>query len=315
MSAKETIAVIGTVFVDIKGFADAHYDPAGRNVGKIKLVHGGVGRNVAEDVARLGGGVLFVSSADDDMLGHGVVNRLSHSKIDTRYVRFAPSAGMGLWMVINDAAGRQAGAISQMPDVKHIERIIDEHGDAIVREADHIVLEIDLNEQISRRVLDLAWMYGKQVYALPGNMEVLLRNVELLKKSFVLHLQRYRSGPPVPYGNGRQGPGGYAAARPARREGAGTPLDGDYAGRKGLRLLRRAQGRAGGRLGARHRHGRDRPQRRGRRVLFRHDAGAHARTADAQGRQGRHAGGAPRAAQHGEHRSRRKSGRMSAQRR
>ena len=47
MSAKETIAVIGTVFVDIKGFADAHYDPAGRNVGKIKLVHGGVGRNVA----------------------------------------------------------------------------------------------------------------------------------------------------------------------------------------------------------------------------------------------------------------------------
>ena len=182
MRAKETIAVIGTVFVDIKGFADAHYDPAGRNVGKIKLVHGGVGRNVAEDVARLGGGVLFVSSADDDMLGHGVVNRLSHSKIDTRYVRFAPSAGMGLWMVINDAAGRQVGAISQMPDVKHIERIIDEHGDAIVREADHIVLEIDLNEQISRRVLDLAWIYGKQVYALPGNMEVLLRNVELLKK-------------------------------------------------------------------------------------------------------------------------------------
>ena len=62
MSAKETIAVIGTVFVDIKGFADAHYDPAGRNVGQIKLVHGGVGRNVAEDVARLGGGVLFIPS-------------------------------------------------------------------------------------------------------------------------------------------------------------------------------------------------------------------------------------------------------------
>ena len=84
MSTKETIAVIGTVFVDIKGFADAHYNPIGRNVGKIRLVHGGVGRNVAENIARLGGDVLFVSSADDDMLGHGVIERLGHAKIDTR---------------------------------------------------------------------------------------------------------------------------------------------------------------------------------------------------------------------------------------
>ena len=182
MSTKETIAVIGTVFVDIKGFADAHYDPVGRNVGKIRLVHGGVGRNVAEDIARLGGAVTFVSSADDDMLGHGVVDRLGHAKIDTRYVNFVPTAGMGLWMVINDAAGRQAGAISQMPDVKHIEQEIELYGDAIIREADHIVLEVDLNERISQRVLDLAWMYGREVYALPGNMEVLLRNVSFLKR-------------------------------------------------------------------------------------------------------------------------------------
>ena len=182
MSTKETIAVIGTVFVDIKGFADAHYNPIGRNVGKIRLVHGGVGRNVAENIARRGGDVLFVSAADDDMLGHGVIERLGHAKIDTRYVGFVPTAGMGLWMVINDAMGRQAGAISQMPDVRHIERQVETYGDAIVRESDHIVLEVDLNERISQRILDLAWMYGKQVYALPGNMEVLLRNVGFLKR-------------------------------------------------------------------------------------------------------------------------------------
>lgn len=181
MSAKETIAVIGTVFVDIKGFADSHYDPAGRNVGKIRLAHGGVGRNVAEDIARLGGEVTFVSTADDDMLGHGVIDRLKRSKIDTRYVRFVPTEGMGLWMVINDAMGRQAGAISQMPDLRHMEEIIAENGDTFVREADHIVLEIDLNERISRRMLELAWIYGKRVYALPGNMEVLLKNKDFLK--------------------------------------------------------------------------------------------------------------------------------------
>ena len=84
--------------------------------------------------------------------------------------------------VINDAMGRQAGAISQMPDVRHIERQVETYGDAIVRESEHIVLEVDLNDYISWRILDLAWMYGRQVYALPGNMEVLLRNVGFLKR-------------------------------------------------------------------------------------------------------------------------------------
>lgn len=182
MAGRESVAVIGTVFVDIKGFADAHYDPAGRNVGKIRLVHGGVGRNVAEDMARLGCDVTFVSTVDDDMLGHGVIRRLQASKIDTRFVCLAKTGGMGLWMVINDAKGRQVGAISQMPDVMLMEKLMDEHGEAIIREADHIVLEFDLSQTTTRRVLNLAWMYGKKIYALPGNMEDLLANMDYLRK-------------------------------------------------------------------------------------------------------------------------------------
>ena len=34
--------VIGVTFVDIKGFPYARYDPAGRNLGSVKVVHGGV---------------------------------------------------------------------------------------------------------------------------------------------------------------------------------------------------------------------------------------------------------------------------------
>ena len=45
------MVVIGTVFVDIKGFPDDLYIPEGRNAGRVEIVHGGVGRNVAEDIA------------------------------------------------------------------------------------------------------------------------------------------------------------------------------------------------------------------------------------------------------------------------
>ena len=45
------IVVIGTVFVDVKGYPEAAFIPTGRNVGRVEHVHGGVGRNVAEDIA------------------------------------------------------------------------------------------------------------------------------------------------------------------------------------------------------------------------------------------------------------------------
>ena len=41
------IVVVGNVFVDFKGFPEGTYLPAGRNAGRVEIVHGGVGRNVA----------------------------------------------------------------------------------------------------------------------------------------------------------------------------------------------------------------------------------------------------------------------------
>ncbi len=45
------VVTVGTVYVDIKGYPDGEYFPTGRNAGEIKYFHGGVARNIAEDVA------------------------------------------------------------------------------------------------------------------------------------------------------------------------------------------------------------------------------------------------------------------------
>ena len=47
------IVVLGAVFIDIKGHSTASYIPAGRNVGTVEEVHGGVSRNVVEDIANV----------------------------------------------------------------------------------------------------------------------------------------------------------------------------------------------------------------------------------------------------------------------
>lgn len=50
---KNGIVVIGAVFVDIKGFPEDIYIPNGRNAGRIEYIHGGVSRNVVEDIANI----------------------------------------------------------------------------------------------------------------------------------------------------------------------------------------------------------------------------------------------------------------------
>lgn len=173
-------AVIGTVFMDCKGFAKSHYNPAGRNLGSVKFVHGGVGRNVAENLANLGLNIEFVASLDRSGIGREITGRLAKSGTGLRYMVEAESRGMGLWLAIMNDAGDLAGSISQMPDLIHLENHIGENGADIVRQSGHIVLELDLNEYISRKVIDLAREHRRPVYGIPGNLSVIMGSPDIL---------------------------------------------------------------------------------------------------------------------------------------
>jgi len=59
------ITVFGAVFVDIKGYPIDQYIPSGRNVGRVIQVHGGVSRNVVEDIANLELNPTYVSVVDE----------------------------------------------------------------------------------------------------------------------------------------------------------------------------------------------------------------------------------------------------------
>ncbi len=77
------IVVFGAVFVDIKGFPDDIYIPDGRNVGHVEYIHGGVSRNVVEDIANIELRPTFVSIVDDSALGQDVVRKLNNHKVNT----------------------------------------------------------------------------------------------------------------------------------------------------------------------------------------------------------------------------------------
>lgn len=172
--------VIGFVFVDIKGFSNGPYVPAGRNLGSVHFIHGGVSRNVAEDMANTGMPVTFASLCDESALGRDVMLHLNEVGVDTSAVEMVKEGGMGTWMVILDETGDVAGQISCPPDVSQLEQLMARRGEELVRQADNIVLELDISPAIDELVLDWARKYDKPVYTVVGNMSVILSRPEFV---------------------------------------------------------------------------------------------------------------------------------------
>ena len=175
------IVVIGTVFVDIKGYPIAKYIPGGRNAGRVVQVHGGVCRNVAEDIANVEMRPTFVTAVDDDGTGRDVVERLESRRVNTRYIRRVPG-GMGTWLAVFDNSGDVVASISRRPDSSVIAEILAEQGDEIFSGADAVAVEVDIDDGILRQILDLAAKYGKRVFALVSNMTIAVERRELLRR-------------------------------------------------------------------------------------------------------------------------------------
>lgn len=176
------ITVIGTTFVDIKGFPKDKLHHDARNVGVVDFVHGGVGRNVVETISKMGADCNFVSSVDKSALGEEVLTRLKENRINCKYVKTAANSGMGMWLAIMNEKGDLALSLSQMPKLSFMESVLDKHGDEIFQQSDAIVLETDLNIEIVKKVFQLAQKHKVPVYGLVGNLELVRANPEVIVK-------------------------------------------------------------------------------------------------------------------------------------
>ena len=174
------IVVIGAVFVDIKGYPEGAFIPTGRNAGRIEQIHGGVGRNVAEDVANCELRPTLISLVDESGISKDVINKLNNHKVNTKYIRSTPD-GMGTWLAVFGEDGDVYASISKRPDLRPIGDVLDEFGDEIFREADSVVIEIDIDKSVVKRVFSLAEKYHTPVYAVVSNMSIALERRDFLQ--------------------------------------------------------------------------------------------------------------------------------------
>ncbi|MBR5517170.1 MAG: carbohydrate kinase family protein [Firmicutes bacterium] len=175
-----SILVVGAVFVDIKGFPEDLYIPDGRNVGRIEYIHGGVARNVAEDIANVELKPTYLGIVDDTPLGKDVVEKLNNHKVNTEYMLTVPD-GMGTWLAVFDNNGDLAGSISKRPVLMPILDVLEEKGDEIFQKIESVVLEVDIDLPIVKKVIELAKKHNVKLFGLVSNMGIAAKRRDLLQ--------------------------------------------------------------------------------------------------------------------------------------
>lgn len=108
------VAVVGAVNVDIGGTPERTLVPGDSNPGRVTVTLGGVGRNIAENLCRMGRRVLLVTALGEDVHAAQIQQSCRELGLDLSHSLIVPNARTSTYLCLNDAEGEIVGAVSDM---------------------------------------------------------------------------------------------------------------------------------------------------------------------------------------------------------
>jgi pseudouridine kinase len=162
------ILVIGAASIDTKGHADQSIQAGTSTPGAIRISVGGVGRNIAENLARLGESVVLLSAVGDDESGQRILQQAAECDLDVSHVLVDAAHRTAAYLAVLDKDGNLLMSIDDMsinrdlvtPEFVYRRR-------ALFRDAQMVVLDANLAPATLTTIFNLAQRYDLPVCADP----------------------------------------------------------------------------------------------------------------------------------------------------
>lgn len=172
MVAKSTelgghVLIIGAAGLDVKGWANGHLVSATSNQGRIRSSVGGVGRNIAENLARLGVPTVLLTAIGDDGAGRRLLAQATEAGIDVGHILVDPVARTGSYLAVLDHTGELVVSIDDMAVIQEITPRFLNDRRRLFRDASMIVVDANLTPDTLRTIFRLAQTYQVPVCADP----------------------------------------------------------------------------------------------------------------------------------------------------
>ena len=155
MEYKGYAVVIGAANIDIGGTPYKPLIPGDSNPGVISMSYGGVGRNIAHNLALLGVDVELVTATGDDALGREMLLKCEKTGMDTSLSVVVPDASSSIYLFINDEQGEMELALSHVDIVRNITpEYIDSISD-VINSAAAVMADCNLTQETILRLKEI----------------------------------------------------------------------------------------------------------------------------------------------------------------
>jgi pseudouridine kinase len=152
LSGKPCIAVVGGVNIDIEARCRSPFRPRDSNPGSLTLAPGGVGRNIAENLARLGSRVELISVLGDDGFSARLEDSCAAIGIGLGGCLRLADAPTSQYLCILDSDGGLVGAVAAMDSIDRLDPDRLEERASLLDSADLIMVDANIAED------SIAWI-------------------------------------------------------------------------------------------------------------------------------------------------------------
>jgi len=151
---KKYVALIGAANIDIQGFSSNPIIEKDSNPGRIEFCPGGVSRNIAENLARLGIKTELISALGDDPNGSLILDSCKNCGIGSDYSLIVPNTVSSVYLAIMDNSRDMALALSDMTISDNISIKFLESRYKILDQAHSIIFDTCLNTEVMDYILN-----------------------------------------------------------------------------------------------------------------------------------------------------------------
>ncbi len=155
ISDEPFVVTLGGASMDVHGSPNAALRPRDSNPGTVQMSPGGVARNIAENLARLGIDCRLIAALGDDHYGDLLVRQGRAAGIDMQYVLRLDGQATSTYLSVLDESGDMIVGISDMSVLNKLDAERLQHHERLLRQAAVIVIDTNLGDSA------LAYLTGK----------------------------------------------------------------------------------------------------------------------------------------------------------
>lgn len=166
------VLVIGSAGLDIVGRATIDLQSGTSNPSHLRMSHGGVARNVAENLARLGTKVILITAVGNDPQGERLLSQTSEAGVNVDHAIVVPDQPTGTYLAILDNNGNLQLGLDDMRVISSITPDYLRQRRELFKQAIAVFTDANLPKKTLATVISQAWKAHVPIAADPTSVSL-----------------------------------------------------------------------------------------------------------------------------------------------